>query len=169
MKKYGTVYKRARSVNLVDGWLERYNEFKEFEPRTIDVLGIENERLIMPNIGTDGEDYLPLAKCVFNSSKIDNGIEFTHNAVAQYFSILSSIFDFQKRLPDDELFLHDDLHANNFVVFTNGKVILIDPDSFTTIKVPNKKYKYSHLHQMTHGFMTIMMGLQRTYDSIGEK
>lgn len=161
MKSYGEISKPIKT-EYPDEWLSYYKKLRGQESRLIEVVDIEDNRLIMPNIGSSGVDYMVFMDLLTLGNKVGDGKRIIHEAVSQYFEIISNIFLFQKDMPDNKMFIHADLHARNFVIMKNGDMILIDPDSFILVDTPYPSYYF--LSQMMHGFFEVTLLLQRIYD-----
>ena len=104
------MYLKRVTWNFPDNWFETYQKIHEFEPRIIEIYGLQDKTLYMRKL--EGQI---LESCM------------TEKYYSQMIDILNNIFIFNKN--NNPKFYHRDAQIRNFMV-EDGIVYLIDPDSF---------------------------------------
>ena len=103
-------------------WLDTYKEYYDYDTRVVKIFRLESEKIIMENI--DGF----ILSNEEEMKKLD--LKKLRYIINEVFDIWVNQWKFTtKYLEDDQLWIHNDFKIDN-LMYADGRVRLIDPDSF---------------------------------------
>ncbi len=103
-------------------WLDTYKEYYDYDTRVVKIFRLESEKIIMENI--DGF----ILSNEEEMKKLD--LKKLRYIINEVFDIWVNQWKFTtKYLEDDQLWIHNDFNIDN-LMYADGRVRLIDPDSF---------------------------------------
>ena len=103
-------------------WLDTYKEYYDYDTRVVKIFKLESEKIIMENI--DGF----ILSNEEEMKKLD--LKKLRYIINEVFDIWVNQWKFTtKYLEDDQLWIHNDFKIDN-LMYADGRVRLIDPDSF---------------------------------------
>ena len=103
-------------------WLDTYKEYYDYDTRVVKIFKLESEKIIMENI--DGF----ILSNEEEMKKLD--LKKLRYIINEVFDIWVNQWKFTtKYLEDDQLWIHNDSKIDN-LMYADGRVRLIDPDSF---------------------------------------
>lgn len=115
-------------------WLDTYKEYYDYDTRVVKVLKLESDKIIMENL---------------NGIILSNEQEMKKIDLKTLRYITNEVFDIwvnqwkytTTHLKDDQIWIHNDFTIDN-LMYVDGRVRLIDPDSFVK-KTISKGILYS--------------------------
>tara|TARA_B100000212_G_scaffold287830_1_gene228729 strand:+ start:480 stop:959 length:480 start_codon:yes stop_codon:yes gene_type:complete len=114
--------KYANRTVYAPQWLDTYKEYYDYDTRVVKIFRLESEKIIMENI--DGF----ILSNEEEMKKLD--LKKLRYIINEVFDIWVNQWKFTtKYLEDDQLWIHNDFNIDN-LMYADGRVRLIDPDSF---------------------------------------
>ena len=118
----GDMFCKEINYDLDDNWLDQYKKMREYEPRLVEVYGVENKKIYMQYI--DGE-------ILRRKLDLDAWIEACEIAINLTKYAKQTFIPSRKYAGQTGFYFHHDCAPRNFMIENNtNKVYLIDPDSF---------------------------------------
>ena len=131
-----------RAIKDADyNWLELYDKYYSYDPRVVKIIRIKDGKIIMEKI---------------EGFSLDNKKMFLQLDDEQKRFIVNEVFDIYNKqlnfkdsaLGTLDIWAHCDFKWDN-LIYSNGKVRLIDPESFDkcSLKIKENKMRYSRFQE----------------------
>lgn len=136
MKKFTKVIPQKERSKITENWITLYNDYCNFDNRAVKIVKYRdnNTKFVMEHIeGILLSDLKSVKKLELSERRF---------ILDEFVDIYWTQFKFKHEFLNlDDIFIHNDFYLDN-LVYSNGKVRLIDPDSFTFSKIS----LYNNIH-----------------------
>jgi thiamine kinase-like enzyme len=124
-KKYLPHCPAAENHSISD-WFELYQAYREHDYRCVEVYSVDQKKKTFEMQRVEGFTLNEYSKIYSLPLKT------RYYIIGEVSDIFSKFFKFaHKKVQERQLFMHMDMHVANLMYTDNGKIVLIDPDSFS--------------------------------------
>lgn len=118
------VFHKPFLFDYPNNWLRTYDDFCSFSQYPVKVHEVSKTKIVM-----DYVDGIPLNVYTRTNNSPKDCITIT----SQIMDMLNDSFEFAKNCKD--FTIHNDFAGSNIIIQSDGSMVLIDPDSFTSMGV----------------------------------
>lgn len=131
-------------IKITQLWFDRYTKLSKNNNYLVKVLDVDVDKNIitMENLG-EVKSVEQFLKQPHSKSKLKKNT--LCDIILALNTTWSQSIEFSRTLPNDDFFVHTDLHLDNIVLTKDNKVKVIDPDSYTIVD----KLKYTEKFYMS--------------------